>query len=299
VQITLDGPPEIHDKRRYGPGGEGTFNAIVANISKVLDTGAVLSVRMNVDQTNLEHIDALAKLYHDNGWSRRPNFGAYCQAVFVTAKNDNLGPLSGPTNGNLITISTPSHKGSGLAVSRVQLAEIIERKRKEYPYMRFPNGSFGVDRTFESLMEQGPLRTFHPTFCGTSNDMYVFDAWGDIFVCTEAVGDPSGKVGRYYPKLQFLPAILENFRSRTIMSNPVCRKCAWSLFCGGGCMEHAKQVNGEYHTNFCAQYQSLFVKLVPDAYEHWLRKKRGGKQAESEFQKHPSLLPREEVTRFT
>lgn len=270
IQITLDGPPEVHDERRYGPDGQGSYEAIVANIPRALETGAHVSIRTNVDQTNLEHIDTLARLYHEKGWSSRPNFTAYCQAVFVTDSSHQLVPLLN-SKGEEIVLSK-SHKAR-LGVSRVKLAETIRRKQEEYPYIKFQRETSGVARTFESLVERGPLHTFHPTFCGTSNDMYVFDAWGDVYVCTEAVGDPSGKVGTFFPELHFVKPSLENFHSRTIMSNPICRKCPWALFCGGGCMEHAKQAKGEYHTSYCAEYQSLFVKLLPDAYDDWTRKK--------------------------
>jgi uncharacterized protein len=276
LQITLDGPAEIHNGRRYGPNNEGTYEAITANVSRALETGAHVSIRTNVDQTNLPHIDALAKLYHDKGWSQKPNFTAYCQAVFVTDTAHQLVSLHNTNGEDVLPARAP--RKARLGVSRVQLAQTLRRKQEEYPYIKFQRETSGVARTFENLIERGPLRTFHPTFCGTSNDMYVFDAWGDIYVCTEAVGDPSARVGTYYPELSFTRSKLDDFHSRTIMSNPICRKCPWALFCGGGCMEHAKQAKGEYHTSFCAEYQALFVKLLPEEYDRWFHKKERSKQ---------------------
>lgn len=272
LQITLDGPQEIHDKRRYGPKQARTFETIVANIPKALETGAKVTIRTNVDQKNLEHIDELAKLYHERGWSKKPNFGAYCQIVFK-----------------------PNLKENGLGISMLKLSETIERKKKEYPHIRFMHGSFGVGRVVTCLLEKGPLSTFHPGFCGANSTMYVFDAWGDIFVCTEAIGDASAKIGTFYPKFEFLDTILEYFRNRTIMNIPVCRKCPWALFCGGGCMQHARETKGGYYNNFCAEYQALFVKLVPNVYEQWLHLKWDGTMKVHDLARHPGLREKRQI----
>lgn len=51
VQVTLDGPPEIHDKRRHLVGGQGTFHRIVENLKQTADL-AEFQVRINVDRRN-------------------------------------------------------------------------------------------------------------------------------------------------------------------------------------------------------------------------------------------------------
>jgi len=52
VQITLDGPPEIHDKRRITGNGEGTFATILRNIQEILDI-LNITIRINIDRQNL------------------------------------------------------------------------------------------------------------------------------------------------------------------------------------------------------------------------------------------------------
>jgi uncharacterized protein len=55
VQITLDGPREVHDKRRYFVGGKGSFDVIVKNLAYAQDhTNVVL--RVNVDYRNVEEV---------------------------------------------------------------------------------------------------------------------------------------------------------------------------------------------------------------------------------------------------
>lgn len=55
VQITLDGPKEIHDKRRYFIGGKGSFDIILNNLVYAQDHTKVV-LRINVDYTNIEEI---------------------------------------------------------------------------------------------------------------------------------------------------------------------------------------------------------------------------------------------------
>lgn len=51
IQITLDGPPEIHNSRRILKNGSATFNRIIENI-KMAANSVHINVRMNIDNTN-------------------------------------------------------------------------------------------------------------------------------------------------------------------------------------------------------------------------------------------------------
>ena len=58
AQITLDGPSEWHDHRRLTKSGAPTFDRILDNICE--SSGAIkISIRMNVDRHNREHIDEM------------------------------------------------------------------------------------------------------------------------------------------------------------------------------------------------------------------------------------------------
>lgn len=58
AQITLDGPPDLHDQRRPTVGGRGSFDRILDNIRA---TAAIvpISVRVNVDRRNVARLDEL------------------------------------------------------------------------------------------------------------------------------------------------------------------------------------------------------------------------------------------------
>ncbi|MDY4128744.1 radical SAM/SPASM domain-containing protein [Peptostreptococcus porci] len=66
IQITIDGPEFIHDKRRFRFDGGKTFRAIIENITH-LCKDAHISLRVNVDKTNIGYIDNLMEYLEKEG----------------------------------------------------------------------------------------------------------------------------------------------------------------------------------------------------------------------------------------
>lgn len=59
MQITLDGNKTTHDKRRVLVNGEGTFDIIHKNLIIVLEEGIFVTLRINVDEENIDDISVL------------------------------------------------------------------------------------------------------------------------------------------------------------------------------------------------------------------------------------------------
>ena len=66
VQVTLDGPEEVHDRRRYFTGGRGSFNVILGNLQKVQDKVNVV-LRINIDSKNLNEVEQLLRELSSRG----------------------------------------------------------------------------------------------------------------------------------------------------------------------------------------------------------------------------------------
>ena len=81
LQITLDGPPEQHDRRRVHADGSGSFERIAENITMALELGVEVSVRLNIDRTNIGDLPALADEIVARGWHRCAGFSAYTSPV--------------------------------------------------------------------------------------------------------------------------------------------------------------------------------------------------------------------------
>jgi uncharacterized protein len=60
VQITLDGPPDIHDSRRFLTGGKPTFEKIMLNIEQSASLFDTFIIRVNIDAQNRS---AIARLF--------------------------------------------------------------------------------------------------------------------------------------------------------------------------------------------------------------------------------------------
>lgn len=54
IQVTIDGMPEVHNKRRPLANGEGTFETIMKNLEENYDLLPRTSLRINVDKNNLD-----------------------------------------------------------------------------------------------------------------------------------------------------------------------------------------------------------------------------------------------------
>jgi len=63
VQITLDGPPDVHDSRRFLVGGLSTFDQIYENIGTSIGLFNRLTIRVNIDKRNFESIPSLLENY--------------------------------------------------------------------------------------------------------------------------------------------------------------------------------------------------------------------------------------------
>ncbi|MFA5404879.1 MAG: radical SAM protein [Ignavibacteria bacterium] len=63
TQITLDGPPELHDKRRFLTNKNGTFNIIYKNLLEIKKIIPKILVRINIDKRNKDSIFLLLEKY--------------------------------------------------------------------------------------------------------------------------------------------------------------------------------------------------------------------------------------------
>jgi len=252
IQVTLDGPPAAHDRRRIYADGSGSFEKIARNINLALDRGVEVSVRLNIDRRNLMELPELAEIMHRQGWTQYRNFGVYTAPVEVT--NENMRREE--------------------EMDSWALDNAIAELQKEHPLMSIvaqPDDS--LRRQARSLFHDAEHTPIHlkESFCSAHTGMYIFDSFADMYACWERTGEPSVRIGHVNEdgSIAMNSPMLQIWRSRTVASNPVCSKCRYALNCGGGCAVRAQGRTGEMHTNFCDGYSSRFRAKVAQAYlEH-------------------------------
>lgn len=67
IQVTLDGPEEIHNKRRPLAGGKGTFKKIIDNLKECSSYFESINIRVNTDSENFNYINSVKSTLEDNG----------------------------------------------------------------------------------------------------------------------------------------------------------------------------------------------------------------------------------------
>lgn len=249
LQITLDGTAAMHDARRVYADGSGSYERIARNLERAMGLGVDVSVRLNVDRSNVDRLVEVAEEFMARGWGHHPRFSAYVSPVRA---------------GNGKTDATTT-------LSSWELDRRMAELRQEHPNLAV------IDRPDESLRArarklfdspEGVLPSLKPSFCGAHDRMYIFDPFGDIYACWERTGDPNVRVGRVLPdgEVELKTAEGEMWRSRTIASNPVCRRCRFALHCGGGCAVLALGKNGKFNSNYCDGFAQRFRASVAEAY---------------------------------
>lgn len=250
LQITLDGPPPLHDRIRVHPDGTGSFEQIGGNIDRALEAGARVAVRLNLDRANIGGLRSLVSIFASRGWSGHPRFSVYAAPVRAeNAKTDRRSVFSQWELGRTLE----AMRAADPALRAVSAPDDGQRARARQIFDRGNDG------------EPAPLRE---SFCSAHTGMYIFDAFADIYACWERLGDPPTRIGRVdgAGALEMQPSQLALWRTRTVASNRTCLRCRYALHCGGGCAVLAQASTGEYHRNFCDGFANRFRAAVAEAY---------------------------------
>lgn len=247
IQITLDGPPQEHDKRRIYADGTGSFERIARNITMALDLETQISVRMNIDRNNINHLPDLAEQIISQGWHEYQTFNAYTAPIHAANNHTDIKTTFGSW----------------------ELDKALTQLREEYPSMKvIGRPDDRIRSQAQAIFYERNAPSLQSTFCGAHSGMYLFDVFGDIYACWERTGDPDIRIGRVKEDGDFTLEEQRNtmWRSRNVTTNPICRKCRYSLHCGGGCAVLAEQHRGEFFTNYCDGFAARFRSSVADAY---------------------------------
>jgi uncharacterized protein len=249
LQVTLDGPSGEHDRRRIYADGSGSYERIARNISMALDRGVRVIIRFNADRKNLHDLPALVEDFAARGWSGHQRFSIY------------VAPLRAE-NGKTDAKSTFDTWELGQAVT-----DLIEAHPQLAMIDRPDDTIKGqARRIFRDASSAAP--DFRESFCSAHTRMYIFDVFADIYACWEKTGDPSIRIGHLEEDGTVALNMTVNnlWKSRTVASNPVCRRCRYAFYCGGGCAVLAANKTGKFHANFCDGFAQRFRSSVAAAY---------------------------------
>jgi uncharacterized protein len=245
IQVTLDGPPEVHDRRRLRADGSGSFAAIAANISAALSAEVGIALRVNVDRTNVAQLKMLSRLIGEYGWSQHKNFSSYSYPVY----GDSLSDWS-----------------AGMRIADLQVAYHCDLPA--HPELRqIAEPAQVLQQRVETALFTSGFPAFRPSFCGSNMGMFLFDPFGDLYPCWDVVGRSEFKIGHFFPgSLQLDREAQRPWQERMVAQIPECRRCRYALLCGGGCTIQAYRASGRFDAPMCHDFPEQFELALPALY---------------------------------
>ena len=251
IQITIDGPKEVHDKRRFRKGRKGTFDDIVKSIDLAVEHDIPVSIRINVDFNNIESIPEFAEFYEERWY---PQVKAYTSSVYLSD----------------CAVYPPMIPAENYPEEIIDL--FLKDERMKVLQGTFTSFGFILGHLFLD-------KPFRPRFwsCSSHTSFFYYDPFGDIYPCSEAVGVQKHTIGTYIPELKFNDN-LDYWRNRTIFTVPECAECNLAFFCGGGCAYRAYNETGTIYSPYCEHVKSSLKYEVP--YFYHLMKTKGEFQSD-------------------
>jgi uncharacterized protein len=234
IQVTLDGPEQLHDIRRPLQGGGSTFERITAGIDKALQQNLTINLRVVIDRQNISSLPALAQFAIDKGWTKHPKFKTqfgrnyelhYCQT----------------DRGKLLT--------------RVEMFQELYALIQTNPeILQFHKPAFSISKF---LFENGELPSPLYDSCPGTKTEWAFDYTGSIYSCTATVGKSAEALGTFYPTVSKREELIEQWQERDVTAIKECQTCNLRLACGGGCSSIAFNKTAEILSPDCRPITEL------------------------------------------
>jgi len=204
VQVTLDGPPEVHDRRRQLKATHGpTFARILENVKRMRAARLPVTLRINVDERNQARIGELLDLLRDEGLSDIPLYPA---------------PIVGETPG-CASVHTDCLSTTAFHRFRTELLPMLRAR--------------GLS-TAACLPKPDNMVTACAACVARS---FVVDPDGNLYKCWQEIGDRARRVGhvRTYGRESDRIAKMREIRWLTWdpFENPECRNCRFLPICLG------------------------------------------------------------------
>jgi len=228
AQVTLDGPPMIHDKMRPLANGKGSFSRIIENLHHAIDYLGV-TVRMNVDANNFASVEELLKILATEGFAGK--LALY--AGQIVAVNDG--------------VSAPSSTYDSCCFSNRQFA---------HANLRFKE----LARQYGFSVAPLPGPSGAPCTAVRANELVV-GSKGELYKCWESVGNVLEVIGhiRDYKNSN---GRLQKWLKYDPFTDDECRSCIALPVCMGGCAHHA--MDPVQYENRCSTFRHTCREEILD-----------------------------------
>jgi uncharacterized protein len=225
VQITLDGPAEVHDSRRFLKRSRGgTFAKIVANIRHIPASMAVL-VRMNVDRSNQDRFEDLYRELDAEGLLDR------IQVDLAHVENFSRQPTA---------------------------ASVLTARE----FARFKSHAIEVcAREGWPIAQAAPTPSLTGVCQVDSTNAFVVSAKGELYKCWAELENEGRCVGRLDEPAGWARLAKSPLSERDPLDDSECRACALLPTCMGSCPK-VRDLNRNFHGKQCPPFKYIFDELI-------------------------------------
>lgn len=262
IQVTIDGPPEIHNRRRIALGERDSFWTIIKHVRWALERGIQISMRINCDRNNLPHLEGLTHLFTDEGLYDFPGlFSAYLSPVQGNWVMKDDKPLFsfGEMYQGLLEAHDPScgggchcdNGGGSCRSSEGVTSDDGILFNTDY----LPSARFELRRVLDGKQKL----PYKMTYCGAYSGMYVLDPFGKIYGCWDFADNPEHVMGTFHPSFELFQSEVDLWRKRTeevLMKQ--CVSCPYVLLHGSGCQAEAYRRTGNFWERDCQDFDAEF-----------------------------------------
>lgn len=254
IQISLDGPPEIHDKRRIHANGRGSFDMIADNVTMLLEMGVRVALRINTGANNAQELPTMFRIFEERGWLKYPNFASQLA----------------PINDHLVTGCTPDYQPEHKLLSQLYEMYPDWERVREYYHVYLGYDLERRTKLFRRLLYGNEVQMeaeLKPDLsgCSASKKQYlVFGADGRIYSCPETVGFEDAAIGRFDPVYE-LDYEMWGQWDLNISNTAKCVSCNIAPLCGGACPWHGFNASSfdayEPHCNYAQNTIKSYLDL--------------------------------------
>ncbi|RJR43253.1 MAG: SPASM domain-containing protein [Deltaproteobacteria bacterium] len=240
IQITIDGPEEVHNQRRPHASKGDSYAVIMANIGRLLDRWpGRLALRVNVDRSNREQ-------FFEVRGQLRQRFPSKNLEIYPGIVQD------GPRNNPDAPCECTSEEVTDflLALSREDNGE---HSRDLYP---------------------------NTSFCTANmRNSFVIGPEGEVYNCWHDVGNPEWVAGSIFPDREWNYTLLSRYMVGTeVFADEACRRCFFLPRCSGGCAHfRARRLFQGEDFNTCLGMKDRFTEFLEVRYRKQSQENSGAK----------------------
>lgn len=246
VGVSIDGPPELHNRYRKDAMGEGSFETVWKAVTEAEKKGL--------------HCGFIGVVHEVEDYLRAYEF--FVSRGIMSFKLNYSAALGRASE----SFEFACERGKGMAEGCLEMIDVASQFNRQSPVkVKVHDINFYIAALLTKKREYMCLRS--P--CGVGRSILAFGTEGEIYPCEEMSTYPEFKCGDISSGIPLSEIIdsspaIQKLRSRRVENIPRCRECPWRRFCAGKCLHKAYHSYGEIlmEDPMCSFYKTLFPELM-------------------------------------